>query len=216
MSFTTTIMFAPRIWGFELAGPAVRVARAAGWHHADLLWEAVMEQGCRAWQAGDAAAARRAFRRAAWIAVLLPRSDLRRAATAAALGVMALSAGRKERAARHFRRAARLFDTQAAAAVAAMRIAPRARSSLFHLRMEARHRDTYHANMRLRLSRFTAETREAIAALAAGDASPHRLYSRWLGERPTVHDDTRKVLSACLLIPDRPPLPPGEYATPGQ
>lgn len=202
MSSTTTIMFAPRIWGFDLTAPSVRIAREAGWHRADLLWEAVMEQGCRAWRAGDRAAARRAFGRAAWVAHLLPRGDLRRAATAAALGVCDSVAGRRARAARHLRLAGRLFDTHGDAAVKAMRIAPRARSSLFHLRMEARHRETYHANMRLRLSRFATETREAIAALQAGQTPGHRLYARWLGERPVVYDDTRKVLSACLLIPD--------------
>lgn len=194
MSFTTTSMFAPRIWGYDFTEPRAQVAMQAGWGRADLLWEALMEQGCAAFSSGDPEGANRAFGRAWWIARLLPRHDLRRAATEAALGV----AGH---APQRLGRARVMFERQAYAAVAAMQIAPRARSSLFHLRMEARHRDTYHANLRLRLSKIAGETAASLSAMEKGRAPVHRLYSRWKGERPTVHDDTRKVLSACLLIP---------------
>ena len=121
-------------------------------------------------------------------------ADLRRAASDAALGVVLEAPGR-------LARASAAFERRGAQAIAAMQIAPRARSSLFHLRMEARHRDTYHANMRKRLTAIAGETAGSLANMAAGKAPAHRLYSRWLGERPSVHDDTRKILSACLLIP---------------
>jgi len=198
MSFTTTNMFAPRIWGFDFTTPRARIAIDAGWGRADLLWEAMMENGCAAARDADGTTARRAFRRAWWVARLLPAADLRQAATGAAMGVVSVAPRRLERA-------RRAFDTGSARAIEAMQIAPRARSSLFHLRMEARHRDIYHANMRRRLGRIAAETAESLAALEAGRPAPHRLYSRWLGERPTVYDDTRKFLSACLLIPDNAP-----------
>ena len=195
MSFMTTTMFAPRIWGFDFATPQARVALDAGWGRRDLLWESLMERGCAGFAAGDGHAARRAFRRARLLSLFLPAADLRRAASDAALGVVL-------RAPWRLAHASATFDQHAAQAIAAMRIAPRARSSLFHLRMEARHRDTYHANMRKRLTAIAGETARSLADMAAGQAPAHRLYARWLGERPSVHDETRKVLSACLLIPE--------------
>src|SRR5690606_10607913 len=87
--------------------------------------------------------------------------------------------------------------------IAAMQIAPRSRSSLFHLRMETKHRDVFYDNMRKRFTRFAAETKETLRGLTAPSAPPHRHFSRWRGERPSVHDDTRKIMAACLLIIDR-------------
>ena len=196
MSFTTMNMFAPRIWGFDFASPMARVARQAGWRRRDLMWEALMERGCAAWRAGRARAAWWAFTRARLIAWRFAPGDLRRAASEAALGVVM-------RAPRRMLNARAMFERHAAAQIEAMQIAPRARSSLFHLRMEARHRDTYHANMRLRLTRIAGETATCLQEMAQGCPASHRLHARWLGEKPVVFDDTRKVLSACLLIPER-------------
>jgi hypothetical protein len=195
MSFTTMSMFAPRIWGFDPGSPMARVALQAGWRRRDLMWEALMERGCAAWAAGKTRAAVWAFLRARLIASRFATTDLRRAASEAALGVVTRAPGR-------ILRAEAMFARHAEAQIAAMQIAPRARSSLFHLRMEARHRDTYHANMRLRLTRIAGETAACLQEMAQGRAPSHRLHTRWLGEKPVVFDDTRKVLSACLLIPD--------------
>lgn len=206
MSFTTMTMFAPRIWGFDFTTPQARVALQSGWGRADLLWEALMEAGNAGFAEGDGTRARRAFARAHLVSRLaFPRRDPRRATALAAMGALARAEGQDRRAARLLVRAARHWRAHAAPAVAAMEIAPRARSSLFHLRMEARHRTTYHANMRLRLGRIVTEVEEALAAMAAGHAPGCRLYARWKGERPNVHDDTRKLMGACLLIPDAGP-----------
>lgn len=195
MSFTTMSMFAPRIWGFDLDGPEARVALQAGWRRRDLMWETLMERGCATWHAGKTRAAWWAFVRARLIAWRFATGDLRRAASEAALGVVM-------RAPSRMLRAREMFESHATAQIEAMQIAPRARSSLFHLRMEARHRDTYHANMRLRLTRIAGETATCLQDMAAGRPPQHRLHARWLGEKPVVFDDTRKVLSACLLIPE--------------
>ena len=78
--------------------------------------------------------------------------------------------------------------------------ARRARSSLFHMRMEAKHWDTYRANMRTRFARFAAEAGDCLEALAEDRPPPHRLRGRWRAEKPGVFDDTRKLLAAALLI----------------
>lgn len=203
MSYMTMTMFAPRIWGFDLSGPQARIALQAGWRRSDILWEGLMEGANAAWAAGDRARAAQLFRRASWVARLcFARDDLRRATVLINLGIVARMAGQGRRAAACFARAAAIWDACAERSIAGMQIAPRARSSLFHLRMEARHRDTYHANMRLRLGKIATEVRAAIDALAGGQKPDCRLYARWRGERPNVYDDTRKVLGACLLIVD--------------
>jgi hypothetical protein len=91
------------------------------------------------------------------------------------------------------------------ALVATIEPARRARSSLYHLRMEAKHRETYVANQRKRLAGFVAEARLALEALAEGREPPVRLSERWRGEKPPVFDETRKLLSAALLIAAPPP-----------
>jgi len=116
--------------------------------------------------------------------------------------VLAAAVGLQARAARLQARAQAAFDG-IGAAIETAQIAPRARSSLFHLRMEARHRATFHANFRRRLTAIAGETAETIAALTAPRGPGHRHFSRWRGEKPPVFDDTRKILAACLLLPDR-------------
>ncbi|MDE0347558.1 MAG: hypothetical protein OXI66_17525 [Boseongicola sp.] len=92
---------------------------------------------------------------------------------------------------------------------------PRVRSSLFHMRMETRHRETYEANMRARIANFVTEAGQALEAAEAGAPSPHRLYDRWRGERPAVFDDSRKLLGAVLLICARQQESPDPGRKPG-
>lgn len=197
MNFTTMTTFAPRIWGFDASDYDIRMACAGGWSPADLMWEWLTESALRDWAAGEQVRASWGFRRAHLVARLcFSKNDLRRATGHANLYVVTGKG-------RH-RRMALVIWRGAAARIAAMRIAPRARSSLFHLRMEARHRDTYHGNLRLRVGRIAAETEETFHRLPEPGGAGHRHFSRWRGEKPNVYDDTRKILGACLLLIDRP------------
>ncbi|MFQ5564854.1 MAG: tetratricopeptide repeat-containing protein [Paracoccaceae bacterium] len=184
------------------ADPATErtAALKAGWHAADLDWERLQEEGNALLCSGDRDGAARCFRRAGWIALwhFLP-TDPRRATTLANLGLADRLAGREGRARRRYARARRIWGA-VGGFIGAMRIARRARSSLFHLRMEARHWDTYQANMRTRMTAFAAETAAALAALERGQPPACRLFERWRAEKPPVYDDTRKILAAALLI----------------
>ncbi len=203
MNCTTMTMFAPRIWGFDPGSPQVRVARQAGWRWSDLLWESLMETANNAWAEGDRAGAERGFRRARRVSGLtFATGDPRRMTALLNLAILAQASGHSARAKRLYRRALPVWGSTISPAIARMEIAPRARSSLFHLRMEARYRQTYHDNFRLRVSKIADEVRETLEQLALGKAPGCRLYARWRGERPNVYDDTRKVLGACLLIID--------------
>ena len=206
MSYMTTTMFAPRIWGFDFSHPQAQVALAAGWRRADILWEDLMVAGNAAWLKGEKSLASMCFRRASWVARLcFDARDLRRATVLVNRGIVAREAGKTVRAAAFFAKAVSIWDSASGQAVADMQIAPRSRSSLFHLRMEALHRDTYHDNFRKRISMIASEVRAAVENYQQDQLPECRLYSRWIGERPTVYDDTRKVIGACLLIVDSPP-----------
>ena len=201
MSFTVTNTSAPRIWGFK-PDAEMRVAREAGWSRSDLIWERLMERALEEAGEGRARKAMRLFRLADLLARLaFPAADLRRAAAPANLAVLQFRCGALEEAEKLQARALRVW-AGAAAQVEGMHIAPRSRSSLFHLRMEALHRDTYHGNLKARTGRIAAETGETLRNLTSGRAALHRHASRWRGEKPVVFDGSRKVLGACLLLLD--------------
>ena len=201
MSYMTTTMFAPRIWGSDFSTPQARVALAAGWCRSDILWEELMVAGNIAWKDGNKGQAATCFRRASWVARLcFAQTDPRRATVLVNMGILMRAAGRGGKASGLFRKALSIWDATIERAVAEMQISPRSRSSLFHLRMEALHRDTFHGNFRIRIGNIASEARMAISNYETNQPQECRLYSRWIGEKPTVFDDTRKVLGACLLI----------------
>lgn len=149
---------------------------------------------------GDAARAVRLWRRARWIALWgFQASDPRWTTTLANLALADRLAGREARARRRYAEARRIWN-EVGSVITTMRITPRARSSLFHLRMESKHWDTYQQTMRERMTGFAHETAVALAALERGDPVTCRLYERWRAEKPAVFDDSRKVLAAALLV----------------
>lgn len=202
MNSTITRRSVPRTWAFKRSDPDWQLAQTSGWTRSDLMWERLMEAGNEAYCAGRMGRAGRLF----FCADALARgrfapTDLRRATGPAARAKVRIAHGKDAGALLEL---ARQSWQMAPAALADMDIRPRIRSSLFHLRLEAKHRGQYQENLRLRLSRIADETVETLALMGSG-ASPHRHFSRWRGEKPTVFDGTRKVLAAALLIPDAPP-----------
>ena len=192
----------------ERAAAERTAALRAGWHAADLDWERLQEQGNALLRGGDRAGAGRCFRRAGWIALWHFRAaDPRRATTLANLGLTDRLAGREGRARRRYARARRIWR-EADRFIAAMQITRRARSSLFHLRLETKHWGTYQDNLRIRMTAFARETAAALAALEQGQPPSCRLFERWRAEKPPVFDDTRKLLSAALLVGVGEKIPP--------
>jgi len=200
MSCMKTNMSARHIWGFERGDAEMRLARQAGWGRGDLIWERLMEAANADWAAGRGARARRLFGLAHGLALAsFAKGDPRRATAPAALAAIHARQGRG-RAARARRRRALRELAGMEAFIAGLEIKPRSRSSLFHMRMEIRHRDTFHSNLRTRYMNFA---REMLETLEAGEGGAgHRHFSRWRGEKPNPFDDTRKLLGACLLLPD--------------
>jgi len=83
--------------------------------------------------------------------------------------------------------------------------APRvARSSLFHMRMEQKHRDTYEERWRIKWQDMVQDARAQVNALSStpgiekGQAMA--ALERWRRECPAMLNDTRKLMAAALLM----------------
>ncbi len=175
-----------------------------GWSRADLFWERLQERANQLVERNRPYAAALRFVLADAAALLcFDTSDPRRATSTANLA-FAFRCLRLERAARRFYRIAISDWSSVPRMIEDLEIRPQARSSLYHLRMEARHWETYKENRRVRLRSIAAETASCLEALRGKRPVPHRLFSRWLGEKPPIPDDVRKLLGACLLVASPP------------
>ena len=178
----------------------MREALYSGWSRWDLVWERLQENANQSALKNKMIGASSRFVVAGILAsAAFSGEDPRTATSIANVAFAARKLGAAVFADRKYR-AARQRWTRAADSLEEMKVLPRARSSIFHMRMEIRHRDAYRANLARRLGRFVAETGECLDCLIEGRRVPHRLYSRWKGEKPPLFDDTRKILGACLLL----------------
>lgn len=202
MSYVEMNMFAPRIWGFDRDDAEMRVALASDWSRADLVWERLTEAAFAAFSAGDLRRTGRLLVGADNVARLFfGPNDLRRANTAANRALLARRQGNTTRAEKLQKQALTLW-AGARGSIDALEFRPRSRSSLFHLRMEALHRDQFHTNMRTRYHRIAEETEQVLRGLTSAPSASRPMFSRWRGEKPPVFDDSRKFLAAALALID--------------
>ncbi len=132
---------------------------------ADRRWEARTLEGLAAFQEGRIEEAYAAWRSAAAIGRAFDTDDPRRAASRTHLALCHAAQGNAASARRAFRRALRAWEA-AEAWIARMALPQRARSSGFHLRLEAKHRRRYDALARVEFAKLLGAGRGA--ALAGG------------------------------------------------
>lgn len=178
----------------------MRIALNAGWTRSDLFWERIQEAANRGFSEARFLRPAMLVLAGCGLACLrFERKDPRRITSFANLAFLLNRIGAR-RLARSCYTSTCAAWTSVAPQASHVGVRARARSSLFHLRMEAKNWESYKANMRVRLGAFVNEAGECLASLRDGEDPPHRLYSRWKGAKPPVFDDSRKLLSACLLI----------------
>jgi hypothetical protein len=176
----------------------------AGWSEADLAWEEAAERTVEAVAQGDPEQAKSEAGRGLQIARNeFVRIDPRLGTSLANYGVCLHLSGHDEGTAHLFREALEVW--RAASQWIARMEAPRtARSSLFHMRMELRHRDTYRARWQERWQEMADEAKARIGALNPPDAALGAIaadaLARWRRERPAMLNDTRKLMAAALLL----------------
>lgn len=135
----------------------------------ELLWERWMADGTDAFVEGNGRRAAMLWRSAANVARDFAENDPRRAAALCALATLAQAEGRHDAARLLWQRALERWDA-AADWVERMEVGQGARSSTFHLRLEAKHRGAYPEIVRVRLRRTLAAGRAgSVANLAALD-----------------------------------------------
>lgn len=183
---------------------------AAGWAEADLAFEQISERALEAAARGDTSAAKTESGSALQLAresfePIDPRLGTALANFAACLAL----AGDTQATARLLGEARAVWG--GAGPWIARMDAPRvARSSLFHMRMEVRHRDTYRARWQQRWQEIAAETQGRLEALdaAPGSVTQHiaeAALAQWRRERPAMLNDTRKLMAASCLLLAPPP-----------
>jgi hypothetical protein len=177
----------------------------AGWSEADLAWEAAAERSAEAVASND----RELAKAEAGKALRLARAsfepiDPRLGTSFANFGLCLALAGDDSGTDRLFADALGVWR-RADPWIARMDAPRMARSSLFHMRMELRHRDTYRTRWRERWLELTEEARERLKALNSNHSGPVSIcvdaFARWRRERPAMLNDTRKLMAAvCLLL----------------
>ena len=173
---------------------------AAGWSHMELTWEFKQESAAALAAEGLHDDAACLWADALFIArTNFANNDPRLATSLANHGFALRRCGDMEIARDLFAEALRVWDSSAPW-IDSLNIESKARSSLFHLRLEVRHREAYKKTARARLHRFAGEARAAVSALAAGEKPEKDGFSRWKAEKPAIYCDSRKLLAAALLV----------------
>jgi hypothetical protein len=176
----------------------------AGWSEADLAWEAAAERAADAVAQDNSVLAKDEAARA----LQLARGDFepidpRLGTSLANYGLCLSLSGHSGAVAPLFREALDVWR-RADPWIARMDAPRVARSSLFHMRMEALHRDTYRARWQERWQEMAGEAKARIGALnarqGAAGATAAESLARWRRERPAMLNDTRKLMAASFLL----------------
>jgi len=183
---------------------SVQELLSAGWSEADLAWEGVTEATAEAVAHKDSTQAKSKAGEALQIARAdFEPIDPRLGTSLANYGLCLSLSGDSDGIAPLFREASEVWR-RADPWIARMEAPRVARSSLFHMRMEVRHRDTYQARWQERWREITAEARVRLAAVDmphdALDTAAVESLTRWRRERPAMLNDTRKLMAAAFLL----------------
>jgi hypothetical protein len=194
------------------AGTLAQLARS-GWTVADWQWERCCVQAARAythtWLDGGLDGGLNDETAAAWREALkiaresFAGDDPRLPASLVANAVLLAGTGAPAGAARLLGEAERAWG-RVGLWVARMRLDAPARSSIYHLRLELRHADTY---ARQRRDALLACVRQARAHAARRLQVPNAPFAApeleaWTDAAPAGFNDRRKLVAALTLMPD--------------
>ena len=177
-----------------------RLLERAGWTNAEVIWEQIQEAAAECERADDYTEASELWRGALDLArEHLPSGDLRVAASVANIAVAERRTGDPATAKRNLDEALALWDA-GEPWVESLKPVAVARSSTFHLRLQAKHPGGYDRFPRERYRTLAMEGRAVLAARRDGLPDKSDRLDRWRRERPNGFNDWRKLLGAVLLI----------------
>lgn len=177
---------------------AAALARA-GWREAELVWEHVQVAAAEALASGNAEEAAEFWRTGLALArETFAADDPRLAASLANHAAGQRHAGDEAQAVQLIDEALAVWD-RTGPWIAALEPERRARSSLFHLRLEAKHKGAYEHHSEARYTKLAEEGRARTLALKEPTTEPAVDLDRWHRDRPAGYTDARKLLGAVLL-----------------
>lgn len=177
-----------------------RLLERAGWTNAEVIWEQIQETAAESERTGDFAEASELWRGALDLAREQLRSDdLRVAASLASVAVGERHFGDAAAAKRMFEEALALWDA-GDRWIVSLKPVTLARSSTFHLRLQAKHPGGYDQFPQERYRTLAGEGRAILAARRDGLPDAFDRLDRWRRDRPSGFNDWRKLLGAVLLI----------------
>ena len=177
-----------------------RLLERSGWANAEVIWEQIQKTAAESERKGDYVEAAELWRGGLDLArEHLAPDDLRLAASVASVAVAERRTGDAATSKRMFEEALALWDA-GGTWIELLKPTPSARSSTFHLRLQAKHPGGYDRFPRERFRSLATEGRAVIAARRAGRPDESDRFERWRRERPDGFDDWRKLLGAVLLI----------------
>jgi len=176
----------------------------AGWSEADLAWEEAAERTAEAVARQDVATAKEEAGEALRLArATFASNDPRLGTGLANFGLCLNLSGNGEDNVFLLREGLMVWR-QSHQWIAHMEAPRMARSSLFHMRMEARHRDAYRSRWQERWREIAAEATSRNEALLASRGEQRidagDVLARWRRERPAMLNDTRKLMAAAFLL----------------
>lgn len=182
----------------------------AGWTEADLAWEVAAEHTAEAVSQNDCMRAKEEASQALRIArAEFEPIDPRLGTSLANYGLCLSLSGDNQGGSSLLHKALEAWSG-VDPWITRMRAPRVARSSLFHMRMEALHRDTYRALWRKRWREIAADAKKRLDALNTPNAvvvvPDTDALALWRRERPAMLNDTRKLMAAAFLLL-APPLP---------
>ncbi len=173
---------------------------AAGWSEADLTWERLQEEAAEKNQDGDRDGAAALWAEALRLArANFVANDPRLATSLANQAHAQRQSGNAETATPLFEEALLIWDASGPW-VEALQPERRARSSTFHLRLEAKHPGGYARHSRERYRVLAAEGRAALQALSTGAPCQDDRLARWRKDKPEGFTGGRKIMAAVLLM----------------
>jgi tetratricopeptide (TPR) repeat protein len=178
------------------------ILQRSGWSNAELIWEQIQETAARCIEAeNDFEQAAELWQGALDVAREYFSADDPRLATSLVNVALARRRGGDETQARELlAQAEALWNSDAQTWIAALKPEVRARSSMFHLRMERKHKDGYDRLARERYRQLADEGLETIRAYRNGNGGGSDRWSRWRRLKPAAFNDARKLLGAVLLM----------------
>jgi hypothetical protein len=173
----------------------------AGWRDSDLAWECAARATVQGIAEGKPDEAAEAAALSLRIARESFAGDDPRLGTSLANHAACLGPAGKEATARTLLTEARSVWANCDSWIGKMTAPRSARSSMFHMRMEQLHRETYEARWREKWNEWASDARARLAAAGSLDATAAiDALGRWRRECPAMLNDTRKLMAAAMLL----------------